>query len=91
MTATMTRAEELRNDLGNLYFTQKYYIGMLAELEDLGQMGSPRYRSLEREVEILNHNIRRLNTELDKAEAEEYEKSQEELEDPRQFSTCTFW
>ena len=37
MTETLSRADELRNDLDNLHFACKYYIGVLAELEQLGR------------------------------------------------------
>ena len=61
----MCRAEELRNDLDNLYFSKKFYIGNLAELEDLGQKHTKRYAALKRNVDIINHNIRRIEKELE--------------------------
>ena len=88
MTATLSRSKELRNDLENLHFTKRYLIGALAELEDMGQMGSRQYKATEQNLHVVNNNIRRLETELEKAEAEDFE---EELEDPRYFSAGLPW
>lgn len=60
----MCRDEEIRNDLENLEFTRRYIFGCLAELEDLGLTHTRRFKELERNVEIINHNIRRLEKEL---------------------------
>ena len=60
----MCRAEELRNDLENLHFTCKYYIGVLAELEQLGKTHTEQIKRTERNVNVLKHNIRRLKKEL---------------------------
>ena len=79
----MTRAEELRNDLDNLHFTCRYYIGMLAELEQLGKTNTPQFKQLEKNVNTLKHNVRRIQDELEKEEAREF--------DERYFSACTFW
>ena len=37
MINTLSRADELRNDLDNMHFGCRYYIGVLAELEQLGK------------------------------------------------------
>ena len=60
----MCRAEELRNDLENLHFTCRYYIGVLAELEQLGKTHTEQFKRTERNVNVLKHNIRRLEKEL---------------------------
>lgn len=60
----MCRAEELRNDLENLHFTCRYYIGVLAELEQLGRTHTTQYKQTEKNVNVLKHNIRRLEKEL---------------------------
>lgn len=72
MTATLSRSEELRNDLDNLHFTKRYLIGALAELEDMGQMGSRQYKATEQNLRVVNNNIRRLEAELERAEEDEY-------------------
>ncbi|MBQ9069938.1 MAG: hypothetical protein IJY23_01145 [Clostridia bacterium] len=72
MTATLSRSEELRNDLENLHFTKRYLIGALAELEDIGQMGSRQYKATEQNLHVVNNNIRRLEAELERAEEDEY-------------------
>ena len=60
----MCRAEELRNDLENLHFTCRYYIGVLAELEQLGKTHTEFFKKTEKNVNVLKHNIRRLEKEL---------------------------
>lgn len=72
MTTTFTRAEDLRNDLENLHFILKYNIGVLAELEQLGQTHSAKFKKAEAEVNVLKKNIRRVQAELEKAEEEDY-------------------
>lgn len=72
MTATLSRSEELRNDLNNLHFTKRYLIGALAELEDMGQMSSRQYKATEQNLRVVNNNIRRLEAELERAEEDEY-------------------
>lgn len=72
MTTSMTRAEELRNDLENLHFTCKYYIGVLAELEQLGRTHTEQFKQTEKNVRTLKQNIRRLEKEIEEAEASEY-------------------
>lgn len=68
----MTRAEELRNDLENLHFACRYYIGVLAELEQLGRTHTAEFKVAEKNVDILKHNIKRLEKEVEAAEASEY-------------------
>lgn len=60
----MCRAEELRTDLENIHFTCRYYIGVLAELEQLGKTHTEQFKRTERNVNVLKHNIRRLEKEL---------------------------
>ena len=72
MTITTSRADELRNDLENLHFTCRYYIGVLAELEQLGRTHTAQFKQTERNVNVLKHNIRRVQAELERAEEDEY-------------------
>ena len=81
----MTRAEELRNDLENLHFTCRYYIGVLDELEQLGRTHTAQFKITEENVSTMKNNIRRLEAELEAEEAEE------ELEDPMYFSAGLAW
>lgn len=60
----MCRAEELQNDLENLDFSRRYYIGVLAELEQLGRTHTREYHNIERGIQAINHNIRRIQKEL---------------------------
>jgi len=60
----MCRAEELQNDIENLEFSRRYYIGVLAELEQLGRTHTEQFKRTERNVNVLKHNIRRLEKEL---------------------------
>ena len=71
MTITTSRADELRNDLENLHFTCKYYIGVLAELEQLGRTHTAQFKQTERNVKVLKHNIRRIEAELEAEEEQE--------------------
>ena len=73
MTTTLSRAEELRNDLDNLHFTKKYLIGVLAELEDIGRTNTQEFKRTEQNLFIVNNNIRRIEKELEKVEAEDFE------------------
>ena len=73
----MTRAEELRNDLENLHFTCRYCIGVLAELEQLGRTHTAQFKQTERNVNVLKHNIRRLENELEAEEARVFDEEQE--------------
>ena len=65
MTATLSRAEELINDLDNLIFTKKYLIGVLAELEDLGRTHTQQFKKTEQNLRVINHNIKRIEEEID--------------------------
>ena len=87
MTQTLSRAEELRNDIENLYFTKRYLIGVLAELEDLGRTNSADFRRTEENLRAINNNIKRLESEL---EAEATRKFDEEV-DPYYFSDGMHW
>ena len=60
----MCRAEELQNDLENLDFSRRYYIGVLAELKQLGRTHTKEYRNIERGVQTINNNIQRIEKEL---------------------------
>ena len=86
MTTTLSRAEELRNDLDNLHFTKKYLIGVLAELEDLGRTNTKEFKRTEQNLFIVNNNIRRIEKELEKVEAEDFEN----VEEPYYFSDFHF-
>ena len=72
MTYTMTRAEELRNDLDNLHFTCRYYIGILAELEQLGKTHTAEFKTAEANVNVLKKNIRRIEKEIEAKEEKEW-------------------
>lgn len=74
------RIIELRNDLSNLHFICRYYIGVLSELEQLGQTHTAQFKETERNVNVLKHNIKRIEEEL---EAEETRIFDAELEDER--------
>ena len=87
MTQTLKRAEELRNDLDNLYFTKRYLIGVLAELEDIGRTNSWDFKRTEMNLKTINNNIRRIEAELEKVEAHEFE----EAVDPYYFSDGMHW
>ena len=71
MTTTLSRVEELRNDIENLEFQRRYYFGILAELEQLGKTGTADFKELERGVQIIGKNIKRLESELEDVEASE--------------------
>ena len=89
MTKTLSRAEELRNDLDNLHFTKRYLIGVLAELEDLGRTNSSDFRRTEANLRAVNNNIRRLEAELEAEETRAFD--EEEPEDPYYFSDGMHW
>ena len=72
MTATLSRAEQLRNDLENMQFSRKYLIGVLAELEQLGRTHTREYANVKQNYDILGNNIRRVQSELERAEEDEY-------------------
>ena len=72
MTATLSRAEQLRNDLENMQFSRKYLIGVLAELEQLGRTHTREYANVKQNYDTLGNNIRRIQAELERAEEDEY-------------------
>lgn len=75
MTETLTRTEELRISIDNMCYSRRYIIQKLAELEQMGLTHSLQYKQAERNLEIVNHNIRRVWDELEKEEAREYDLS----------------
>ena len=87
----MSRAEELRNDLENLHFTCRYYIGVLAELEQLGRTHTAQFKIVEKNVNVLKHNIRRIESELETEEAREFDEEIDEELDPYYFSVGMHW
>lgn len=86
MIETMTKAEALRNDLDNLHFSRRYYIGVLAELEQLGKTHTQDFKRVQKAVNTLSANIRRYEEELEKTEEEDLEP-----EDPYYFSDGMHW
>ena len=64
MNTTLSREEELINDIDNITFSIKYFIGVLAELEQLGKTHTQKYKVCERNLEILRHNKKRLEEEV---------------------------
>lgn len=79
MTAMLSRAEQLRNDLENMQFSRKYLIGVLAELEQLGRTHTKEYANVKKNYDILGNNVRRVETELERVEMELSEFIDEEL------------
>ena len=71
MTQTLTRAEELRNDLDNLHYNKKYLIEALATLELVGKTNTWEYQKAEINLNIINKNIIRIEAELEKEEENE--------------------
>ena len=67
----MTRLEELRNDLDTLHYNKRYLIQTLANLELVGKTHTWEYQKAEANLDILNKNIKRVEAELEKAEADE--------------------
>lgn len=72
MTQTLTRAEELRNDLDNIHYNKKYLIETLAALELVGKTNTWEYQKAEINLNIINKNIIRIEAELEKIEADEF-------------------
>ena len=72
MTTTLTRAEELRNDLDNLHFTKRYLIEVLAELENVGRTNSFEFQKTEINLRIIDKNIKRIEAELEAEEARSF-------------------
>ena len=73
MTNTLTRTEELRNDIQNISFSIRYLIGVLAELEDLGRTHTAQFKQIEKNVNVLKTNKRKLEERLELAETEWFE------------------
>ena len=65
MVETLSRADELRNDLENMHFAARYWIGVLAELEGLGKQGTPEFIRIQNGLNNLKSNIRRIAKEID--------------------------
>lgn len=86
MTNKLSRPDELRNDLDNLHFSLKYYIGVLAELEQLGKTHTKEFKEIESGLNTLKHNIRRVEEELERIESED-----EEIIDESWFSNGMHW
>ena len=91
MTETLSRADELRNDLDNLHFTCKYYIGILAELEQLGRTHTQDFKIAEANVQVIKKNIRTLERELEAVEAKDFDEQSEEIVDDYYFSDGMHW
>lgn len=72
MTQTLTRAEELRNDLDNMHFTKRCLIKTLANLELVGKTNTWEFQRTEINLNILNKNIKQVEAELEKVEADEF-------------------
>ena len=88
MTVTTSRAEELRNDLENINFTCRYYIGILAELEQLGKTHTAEFKTAEANVNVLKKNIKRIEKEL---EAEEEKEWNEATDNGYYFTADMHW
>lgn len=73
MTNTLTRNEELRIDIENISFSIRYLIGVLAELEELGRTHTAEFKRIEKNVNVLKHNKRKLEEKLELAETEWFE------------------
>ena len=80
MTTTFTREEELRNDLENLHFIVRHKIKLLAKLEEHGKTHTIEFKSIEADVNVLKKNIKRVEEELERIEAEWIDKKMEELD-----------
>lgn len=89
MTITTSRAEELRNDIENLHYTCKYYIGVLAELEQLGRTHTEDFKRTEANVNVLKRNLRNLEAQLESEEAKAFD--DDEPEDPYYYSDGMPW
>ena len=79
MTATLSRAEQLRNDIENMQFSRKYLLGVLSGLEQLGRTHTREYANVKKNYDTLGNNIRRVEAELEKVEMELSEMIDEEL------------
>ena len=94
MKETLSRVGELRDDLDNMHFGCRYYIGVLAELEQLGRTNTAEFKRIEENVRVLKNNVRRVERELEAVEAKDFDKQserEEEPEDPYYFSDGMHW
>ena len=73
MTETLSREEEIRIAIDNVCFSIRYLIGVLAELEQLGRTNTVKYKQIEKNVNVLKHNKKRLEEELERIETETFE------------------
>ena len=80
MTSTFTREDDLRNDLDNLHFIVRHKISLLAKLEAHGMTHTPEFKKIETDVNILKKNIKRVEEEIERIEAEWIDKKMEELD-----------
>ena len=71
MLQTLSRAEELRNDLDTLHYNKRYLVQTLANLELVGKTHTWEYQRAELNLNIINKNIRRIEAELDYVEENE--------------------
>lgn len=69
----MSRIEELQADLENLIFNCRYLIGVLAELEQLGRMHTEEFKRVEKNLNVLRNNIKRIEAEIEKEETNLFE------------------
>ena len=90
MSALKSRIEELRNDLENLGFSLRYYIGVLAELEQMGRTHTRDFKNVKKNVNTIKHNMRMIEAEIVRLENAEIE-AEEEIEDPYYFSCEMAW
>ena len=87
MFETLTRIDQLRIDLGNLHYSARHCIGQLAEFEQRGLTHTFDYKIAQENLRILNHNIRRIEAEIEAEERREID----EPEDPYYFSCGLYW
>ncbi len=71
MIQKLSRTEELRNDLDTLHYNKRCLVNTLANLELVGKTHTWEYQIAEINLNIINKNIRRVEAELEKAEADE--------------------
>ena len=71
MTETLSRAEQLRNDLDTLHYNKRYLVQTLANLELVGKTNTWEYQKGELNLNIINKNIRRIEAELEYVEENE--------------------
>ena len=90
MSTLKSRIEELQNDLENLGFSLRYYIGVLAELEQMGRTHTRDFKNVEKNANTIKHNMRMIEAEIVRLENAEVE-TEEEIEDPYYFSCGMTW